>query len=339
MTSWLLPPLPPRFDAALRDVQARSNEARLAAAERLAQPDAGRELEALEGLLTLSRDRDGRVRAAALRGLPGHDDPRVARELLDALDDGDALVREVAVVCLADVDDPRALPALERALRSRHPEIRFQASESYVQAHPAPDPARLEPLLDDEDARVREGVVLAFAELGDAGTGPLQRAVEDRVWRVRARAALALAELDDDRGAALLVQALGDPELVIQALDALARVRHDAALEPIAYIAQAFLKPLPLKVAAARALCRMGDQRGVEVLRSVLRAWRPDGRSYAAEVVGELGLTQLEGELQRLRRRPRGADPQVIEAALGALRDAGGDAADAADAQAPPSGR
>jgi HEAT repeat protein len=339
VTSWLLPPLPPRFDAALRDVHARSNEARLAAAERLGQPDAGRESEALEGLLTLCRDRDGRVRAAALRGLPGHDDPRVTREILDALDDGDALVREVAVVSLAGIDDPRALPALERALHSPHPEVRFQAAESYVQAHEAPEPSRLEPLLDDDDARVREGAVLALSALGAAAADGLARAVDDPVWRVRARAALALAEQGDERGAGLLVQALGDPELVVPALDALAQLQHRPAIEPIAAIAQAYLKPLPLKVAAARALCRMQDARGVPVLRSVLRAFRPDGRSYAAEVIGELGLTELEDELQRLKYRPRGADPEVVDTSLRALRASGRDEALTAPAQEPPGGR
>lgn len=100
--SWLLPPLPPTLDAALRDVKARGFDARLAAAERLAQPDEGRWDEAREALFTMSRDRDARIRAAALLGLAGHDDEDtdVIEALIEALVDGDALVREVAIARL-----------------------------------------------------------------------------------------------------------------------------------------------------------------------------------------------------------------------------------------------
>ena len=55
--SWLLPPLEPHFDAALRDVTAQGMEARVAAARRLARPDNERRLdEARAGLRRLLDD-------------------------------------------------------------------------------------------------------------------------------------------------------------------------------------------------------------------------------------------------------------------------------------------
>ena len=74
-----------------------------------------------------------------------------------------------------------------------------------------------------------------------------------------------------------------------------------------------------LHAEAAGALCRIGAPRGPEGLRRVLRAFRPDGRSRAAELAGELGLRELLPELRRLRGRARGVDPGVLELALSRL--------------------
>jgi len=87
----------------------------------------------------------------------------------------------------------------------------------------------------------------------------------------------------------------------------------------VASLAQSVLKPLAFKVAAARALLRLGDARGVVALREVLRAFRSDGRGYAVEVVGELRVGELAGELVRLSKRSRGADPESLVDALVAL--------------------
>ncbi|HKP63320.1 MAG TPA: HEAT repeat domain-containing protein, partial [Polyangiales bacterium] len=73
----LLPQLPPKWSAALRDVQAKRVEARIAAAERLAQPSDEHETEqALDGLERLSNDVDARVRAAAVSALAELTDAR-----------------------------------------------------------------------------------------------------------------------------------------------------------------------------------------------------------------------------------------------------------------------
>ena len=50
--------------------------------------------------------------------------------------------------------------------------------------------------------------------------------------------------------------------------------------------------------------------------RSVLGAWRADGRTYAVTAIGELGLHELAPEVIALIDRPRGADPVAVAECL-----------------------
>lgn len=319
--TWLLPPLPPTFAAALRDVQANSPQARVAAAERLATPDEGDLPQALAGLLALARDREPPVRAAALRALKELRDPGALEGLLERLEDSDALVRELAIVAISALDNTRARQVVRRALRSPHPEVRFQAVASLSESDERdPSDARaMAALLQDGDAKVRANTARSLGRLGPEVNAELRKALADADAYVRAEAALALARNGDDAGADALRHALDEPELVVEALDAIGALKLTRLCEPVATIAQSVLKPLALKVAAARALLRMQDARGAASLRDVLRAFRSDGRSYAVQVTGELRVTELAGELARLARRLRGTDPEVLVEALAAL--------------------
>ena len=120
-------------------------------------------------------------------------------------------------------------------------------------------------------------------------------------------------------GYSALIEALDDKERVFEAAWALGELKIEEAREPLFKVAQSVLKPLATKAAAAAALVRLGDRRGVPLLRSVLRAFRSDARSYAVELVGELGLSVLADDVAALAIRPRGADPVVVAKALGKL--------------------
>jgi HEAT repeat protein len=316
--SWLLPPLTPTFEAALRDVRAHGPEARAAAAERLGQPEPKQAQAALRGLLTLAEDASVGVRAAAVRSLKELGDGQALECLLARLDDPDALVRELAVVAIGEVGGDRAQAALRRALRSPHAEVRFQAVASYVEHCDASDPAPAA-LLRDPDPKVRANTARSLARLGDGAHPALREALGDSDQLVRCEAALALARCAGEADAAALRAALAHPELALEALDAIGALDLQPLREDVAAIAESLLRPRALKVAAARALLRLRDSRGVASLRSALRAFRNEGRSHAVQVVGELRVQELAPELERLARRLRGAAPETLLDALVAL--------------------
>jgi HEAT repeat protein len=320
--AWLLPPLPPKFEAALRDVNARSSDARVAAAERLANVDGDDLARALDGLIALARDAEPQVRAAAMRAFKdlGAAAAPVALDcVIETLEDRDALVRELAIVALSTFGGERVHNVLRRALRSPNPELRFQAATSLAEVGDAEDVSALSAALRDDDDKVRANAARGLARFADTARDALREALGDADLDVRIEAALALSRAGDAAGAPALRAAIDRAEYAIEALDAVGALRLRELSDAVAAIAESVLRPLLLKVAAARALIRVGDPRGVPALRDVVRAFRSDGRSYAAQVIGELGVVELAGELVRLARRPRGADPQIVLEALLAL--------------------
>ena len=113
--AWLLPQLPPSFDAALRDAAAKRVEARIAAAKRLSFPEEGREDDARAALVKLCEDTVPMVRMEAVRSLG--DVGGGLDALVPRVDDEDARVRELAVISLAETGDA-ARDALIGELRS-----------------------------------------------------------------------------------------------------------------------------------------------------------------------------------------------------------------------------
>lgn len=314
------PPLKPKFSAALRDVASKDARARAAAAEALGAPPEGSEDDALAALVPLIEDPVAAVRAAAVSSLGLLRDSAALEAILACFEDGDPTVRQIAVMAAAELGDADAVPALRRALRSDHAEVRFQALASLATLAPDEAATALPRLVDDRDPEVRAHLAEAMGALEDPRTADaLARLLEDREGAVRRAAAIGLGRIGDERAIPQLVAALSDDDRCFEAAWALGEMRARAATEPLAKIAEAFLRPLAVKAAAAAALVRLGDPRGAPALRKVLRALRSDARSYAVQLVGELELAELAPDVVELATRPRGADPVVVAEALARL--------------------
>ncbi len=315
-----IPSLTPTFEAALRDRRSRDVRARHAAALRLASAPEGREDEAREALRPLLDDPVAAIREAALASAATLRDRDALPVILSRFEDGEPAVRQLAVIAAGRIGGPEAVEPLRAALRDERPEVRFQAAVSFAELCPDEALDEVSPLLGDADAEVRANAAAALGALGEPDARDrLAPLLGDDAPSVRREAALALAKLGDARAARVLVECLDDPERAIEAALALGELGADHAREPLAERAAGLFTGLHLKAAAGAALARLGDARGTDALRSVLRAFRHDGRSFAAELVGELGLVALADELARLVHRPRGADPVVVAKALAEL--------------------
>lgn len=318
--SLLLPARTPTFDAALRDARSDQLRTRTAAAMRLATPPEERVDEASRALERLADDPEPSVRELALESLGFLGDPDSLDIILARIEDQVPGVREAAIIAASRHDDPRVDEMLDRALESDDPEVRYQAIRSFADRH-EPDAVwkRLSQFFDDTDPEIRAQAAFAM------GRGEVQKA-KDRLVSLlddeatpSKEAALALAELGDDRGAAVLRATLKDPERAIAAALALGRVRDKGAAEQLAKIAFRPFTSLHFRAAAAAALTDLDDARGIDALRRVLGARRADGRGFAAELIAEREITDLVPEIVALVDRPRGADPVVLVRALGAL--------------------
>ncbi len=318
--SLFLPQLKPNLEAALRDASSRNVKARIAAAEALGDAkdeDRGR---AREALALLAGDKEADIRFAAIAGLGRVGDASSWDAVLPRFDDEVAMVREVAVIAASQLRDPRAIPRVRRALSDERPEVRFQAVLSLVELEGEEARVALFPALGDDDAHVRTNAAAALATLeADGPTADrLAKLLRDPDPGVRFEAALALAKYRDVRAASELGRHL-DHERAYEAIEAIAALGSRERADDLAKLARSFLKPLELKAAAAAALAKLGDPRGVPVLRDIVRAFRSDARTYVAEAIGMLGLLELADELVVLAQRPRGADLVVVVESLAKL--------------------
>lgn len=300
--------------------------ARIAAAERLSEPDPGFEAQAVEALVTLASNENVQVRRTALRSLATIGSARVQASnkwlssLVECLRDEDATARELAVIAISEIDDEKADKLLRDALKNSHPEVRFQAVQAFARRAADGIEKEVRELLKDPDAKVR---AIAGRTLGEVG-GPsarkaLIRLLEDPTDEVRGEAALALSKSGEKKAAPVLCAALSDPSMVFEALQGLADLKSVESSDRIAELTRGLFRPIIVKAAAARALVRLGDRRGVEALREVITARRWEGRNLAVQTVGELGIVALAKELRDLAKRLRGTDPQLLARALADL--------------------
>jgi HEAT repeat protein len=322
----VIPPLAPTFEAALRDVRAQQARFRAAAAARLAEPSQGRRDEAVQGLLILARDGDGGVREAAYESLGMLGALESLRILLDAFEDAHMGARQAAVLAAGRVAPEDGADAIAALLEDPRPEMRFSAiwTLSYLGADHAD---RIAASLSDEDEEVRMISVQCLGELGathsaDAISGLL----EDSSDLVRFAAATALAALGDARGATMLRASLDRPDRALPASIGLGDLEDQDSRLALTRLARHRWRSPILRAAAARALVRLGDPTGAEVIRKIIHSWRIEARQYAVQLVGELGLTALVPDVARALRKSRNRERAVYETTLEQLAPASSEA-------------
>jgi HEAT repeat protein len=127
------------------------------------------------------KHKDAKVRQTAARFLEGTG-PEYEREiprLVEAIDDEDRLVRELALNALVTIG-PASLPGLKEALRHKNPKVRSYTAIALAQLKGETDQvvAALRVTLKDEDARVRMSVLYGLAIVGPAAKAAVPDLVE-----------------------------------------------------------------------------------------------------------------------------------------------------------------
>ncbi len=187
---------PEAFEVLVNGFAAPEATVRAAALVAAAKVDPDAFLFALSGL---GRDRDWRVRAAvatALGSLPGD---LVTPALVDFSTDEDARVHGPALRALAAVKVPDLPERLAVALEADDFGTRETAAELMAELRPADGLARLaaayERGLSDTAYGARLAAVEAIASYGEPAVPELRRALSDREWPIRLRAAALLVRL------------------------------------------------------------------------------------------------------------------------------------------------
>lgn len=270
----------------------------------------------MQGLLSLAKDEVGAVREVAFESLGALGAREGLSTLLEAFDDEHMGARQTAVLAVGRVAPDAGIDAIAALLEDPRPEMRFSAiwTLSYLGAAQS---ERIAGALDDRDEEVRTLAMQCLGELGATGSvDAIARSLDDSSDSVRFAAASSLASLGDARGAATLRASLSQPDRAFDAAVGLGDLGDRDSLAALTRLAKHRWRSPILRAAAARALVRLGDPAGAEVIRKIVRSWRIEARQYGVELVGELGLASLLPDVTRALRKSRKAERPVYETTL-----------------------
>src|SRR5258706_419300 len=227
-------------------------------------------------LLTLLKDSNPRLRAAAVDGLSSHKSPDVVRALIDVLgEERDDDVKIAAARALVESGDRQGAAAgIAFLLKSNDPERKI-AILSKLQGGALEGLAdSLLPLIADTNAKVRIAALRALAAAGTAARVLLE-----------AQGAEALAKHIND----------GTPQLRLLAIEAV----KDGGPASLAQAVQAATKDKDKRVraVAAKAVARLGGEGAVAALSPLLQDEVDDVRFAAANGLGRLGSEEARAPL------------------------------------------
>lgn len=332
-------PLPRTLDAALRDVEHDRPDVRLATLGDLKRHAREGNAAALRALsLRLSEDPEPSVRAGAALALADIDAHAALPALVAATNDGDAAVRQMALLGvgeLAPVDHAEARAAATRGLVDRLPAVRYQAVVALARLQRE---ASLEALLvgtRDADPEVRH-VAFRVAEEVFGGRdcervpAPLvQRArgaLRDDNRGVRVAAAILLAVLGESAGAEHLVEVVNakrriqHPEDEAIAIELCGQLQLRAAVPGLERRAFGVLGGrTPASWHARVALAELGHDRAKSAILRGLSAWSRDARTLAVAAAGRAKLREARAILLEMADAPHRAEPDAVRDALAAL--------------------
>lgn len=274
----------------------------------------------IRSLVSALKDEDEGVRLAAVEAISSRSERSVVPDLVAILDDPAVPVRRAVAQALAQMQDPRAIAALVRALQSdTDAEVRALAAQALGHIDDASAvPGLMAALRQERVVPVRRKIVWALAEIeSPSAVSALGEALRDDDAEVRAYAIYGLGSIHAKSSAPQIIPLLRDvnSEVRSKAAWALGEMKVIDALDELT--AALGDRDPDVRQNIVNALSELEDQRAVPAL---VRAIGDDNVDVRREAVNALG--NIDG----LQRAPReliavlsDADVQVRESALQTL--------------------
>ncbi len=219
------------FEAALRDMTARSPRDRVMAAETLACAEGEEQRDrAFDALAAGVGDARPEVRTTACFSLAALERPAAWELIALCLTDAVPEVRQGAAISLGTLGAAESFDALADALKEGAPDLRFQAATSLVEVDAEAAYPLLLAALDDDDAEVLGAVALGLGAIGKAeAADKVAVLLEHKGAQTRLDAAYALAQLGDPRASETLASFLASTDLGWDAVVALETLGTESA--------------------------------------------------------------------------------------------------------------
>ena len=270
------------------------------------------------GKLLQDNDLEDRIKYEIVEALGKIGDPDLIETLIQAMANGDPVMRFRAGRALVRMGSP-AVEELARLLQE-HPneDVRRSSAEALVQIGDARAAPILIAALHDDNNLVRKAATEALGKLKDSrAVAPLCETLEADNWFVAGGAADALAQIGDEQAISPLLKALGDDRREV-------RRRATRALQSFGSIEDTFIAGLKTgddqtKISIAQALAELGEPEAIEALFQALSQDDAAVRRYAARALVKLARRDVQQWLRRIvAERAVGAD-EILEE----MRDTG----------------
>ncbi|MCP4601039.1 MAG: hypothetical protein GY847_11025 [Proteobacteria bacterium] len=294
MNTFVLPLMMPKIEAAVRDAQKGSEEARWVAAIALGSARGPLRKEAIKALDTLLSDRFEEVRAQALEGIAEQ-----ARGGIRASEN-----------------------AAKQALKDPSPGVRCAAIDAVAVLFDSPQEA-VAPLLRDADPSVRAAAASALSELrAVCQADQLAELLDDPDSFVANQAAAALSALNDPRGERLLVSLLeSSVDIACEAALSLGKLGRATSVSSLRKAAERRFSHVELKAMAAAAMVQCTASDGREILIRLLRARRQSTRMTVISVLARMPIKGMAPAVGQMLGSGRAMEISAAIQTLGALAE------------------
>ena len=277
---------------------------------------------AVAGLAAALTDADPLVRLAAAEGLGGIEDPRAVEALSRALRTDESVeVRRMAAWALGEIEDAAGVPALSDALRSdRDDEVRRMAAWALGEIESATAVEALGAALKDSNPEVRKTAVWALGEIeSPKGVQHLLPFLKDENAEIRSQAAWALGEIESPGAVAALSAAIDDREPKVRetVVWALGEIEDASAVGALAKALSDANVGVRRKAAWAIGEIDLNGEAPPALIEAT-RDQDREVRKIAAHALGEIGDPASVGALAALAR---GQDNALRYTAVHALSE------------------